>query len=50
MAGCASPRALIIGVVSAGVAAFVVSGTAALVVGAFVALGLVVPWARVPSP
>ncbi len=41
------PRALIIGVVSAGVAAFVVSGTAALVVGALVALGLVVPWARV---
>ena len=44
------PRALIIGAVTAGVAALVVSGPAALVVGALVALGLVVPWARVVAP
>jgi hypothetical protein len=41
------PRAVLIGAVTGGVAALVVSGAAALVVGALVALGLVVPWARV---
>ncbi len=41
------PRALLIGAVSGGVAALVVSPLAALIVGALTAVGLVLPWARV---
>jgi hypothetical protein len=40
-------RALIIGLVTGGVAWLVVPGAAALVVGALVAAGLLLPWARV---
>ncbi|HEY6430232.1 MAG TPA: alpha-(1-_3)-arabinofuranosyltransferase family protein, partial [Acidimicrobiales bacterium] len=40
-------RALFIGVVTAGVASLVLTGAAALAVGAVVAVGLLVPWARV---
>jgi hypothetical protein len=40
-------RALLIGGVTAGVASLVLSGAAALVVGAVVAVGLLLPWARV---
>lgn len=40
------PRALLIGALTGGVALLVVTPLAALVVGALVAVGLVVPWAR----
>ena len=40
------PRALLIGIVTGGVAALVVPPVAALVVAGIVALGLLVPWAR----